>query len=111
MLNWPSGGKNSYFTVRDDNTDDLFINNDLLTIELVKQFFKEMFEEKQNSLVNTVSQNTTPLLRSLDKLRTEIKDKNDRLNNLIKETDNLKLSIESYQNTADNKVKDTELNW
>ena len=88
----------------------MFINNDLLTIELVKQFFKEMFEEKQNSLVNTVSQNTTPLLRSLDKLRTEIKDKNDRLNNLIKETDNLKLSIESYQNTADDKVKDTELN-
>ena len=77
---------------------------------MVKQFFKEMFEEKQNSLVNTVSQNTTPLLRSLDKLRTEIKDKNDRLNNLIKETDNLKLSIESYQNTADDKVKDTELN-
>ena len=77
---------------------------------MVKQFFKEMFEEKQNSLVNTVSQNTTPLLRSLDKLRTEIKDKNDRLNNLIKETDNLKISIESYQNTADDKVKDTELN-
>ena len=69
-----------------------------------------MFEEKQNSLVNIVSQNTTPLLRSLDKLRTEIKDKNDRLNNLIKETDNLKLSIETYQNTADDKVKDTELN-
>ena len=33
-----------------------------------------MFEEPQNALVNIVSQNTTPLQASLDKLTMEIKD-------------------------------------
>ena len=47
-----------------------------------------------------VSQNTTPLQKSLDKLTIEIKDNNDRLNNIMKETDDLKLSIETYQNIA-----------
>ena len=38
----------------------------------------------------------------------EIKDNNDRLNNIIKETDDLKLSIETYKNITDDKLKDTE---
>ena len=38
----------------------------------------------------------------------EIKDNNDRLNNIMKETDDLKLSIETYQNITDDKLKDTE---
>ena len=67
-----------------------------------------MFKEQQNRLVNTVSQNATPLQTSLDKLTVEIKYKNDRLNNIMKETDDLKLSIETYQNITDDKLKDTE---
>ena len=55
-----------------------------------------------------VSQNTTPLQTSLDKLTMEIKDNNDRLNNVMKETDYLKLSIETYQNITDGKLKDKE---
>ena len=55
-----------------------------------------------------VSQNTTPLQKSLDKLTIEIKDNNDRLNNIMKETDDLKLSIETSQNITDDKLKDTE---
>ena len=107
-INRPSAGKNSYFTVSDDNTDDFSINNGLLTIDSVKEIFKEMFKEQQNALVNIVSQNTTPLQTSLDKLTMEIKDNNDRLNNIMKETDDLKLSIETYQNITDDKLKDTE---
>ena len=41
-----------------------------------------MFEEQRNALVNIVFQNTTPLQTSLDKLTIEIKDSNDRLNNI-----------------------------
>ena len=55
------------------------------SIESVKEIFKEMFKEQQNSLVNIVSQNTTPLQTSLDKLTVEVKD-NDRMNNIMKET-------------------------
>ena len=96
IINRPSTGKNSS------------INNGLLTIDSVKEIFKEMFKEQQNALVNIVSQNTTPLQTSLDKLTMEIKDNNDRLNNIMKETDDLKLSIETYQNITDDKLKDTE---
>ena len=67
-----------------------------------------MSKEKQNALVNIVSQNTTPFQTSLDKLTMEIKENNDRLNNIIKEADDLKLSIETYQNITDDKLKDTE---
>ena len=101
IINRHSAGKSSYFTVIDDNTDDFSINNGLLTIGSVKEIFKEMFKEQQNALVNIVSQNAAPLQTSLDKFTMEIKDNNDRLNNIMKETDDLKLSIETYQNITD----------
>ena len=96
IINRPFAGKNSYFTVSNDNTDDFSINNGFLTIDLVKEIFKEMFKEQQNALVNIVSQNTAPLKPSLDKLTIEIKDNKDLLNNIMKETNDLKLSIETY---------------
>ena len=68
----------------------------------------EMFKEQQNALVNIVSQYTTPLHISLDTLTTEIKDNNDRLNKIIKETDDLMLSIENYQNITNDKFKNKE---
>ena len=108
IINRPSAGKNSYFTVSDDNTDDLSINNGLLTIESVKEIFKEMFKEQQNSPVNIASQNTTLLQTSLGKLTMEFKDNNNQLNNIMKETNDLKLSIDTYQNIIDDKFKDTE---
>ena len=67
-----------------------------------------MFKEQQNALVNIVSQTTTPLQTYLEKLTMKIKDNNDRLNNIRKETDDLKLSIETYQNITDDKLNDTE---
>ena len=42
-----------------------------------------------------------PLQTSLNKLTMEIKENNDRLNNIIKETDDLKLNVETYQNISD----------
>ena len=67
-----------------------------------------MFKEQQNALVNIVSQNTTPIQTSLDKLTMEIKDNNDRLNNTMKETDDLTLNIETSQNITNDKLKDAE---
>ena len=59
-------------------------------------------------MVNILSQNTTSLQISLDKLTIEITDNNDRSNNTMKETNDLKLVIETYQNITDNKLEDTE---
>ena len=84
------------------------INNGRLTIESVKDIFREMFEEQQNALVNIFSQNATLIQTSLDKLTIEIKDNNDQLNNIMKETEDPKLSIETHQNITDDKLKDTE---
>ena len=67
-----------------------------------------MFEEQQNALVNIFSQNATLIQTSLDKLTIEIKDNNDQLNNIMKETEDPKLSIETHQNITDDKLKDTE---
>ena len=83
IINRPFAGRNSYFTVSDDNTDDFSIINGLLTIDLLHKNFKEMFKEQQNALVNIVSQNTTPFQTSLDKLTMEIKDNSNRLNNIM----------------------------
>ena len=99
-MNRPSVGKNAYFTVNDENTDDLSIINGLWTIESLKEIFMEMFKEQQNALVSNTSAPTpkpTPLQKSLDKMTMEIKDNNDRLNNTMKETHDLKLSVETYQ--------------
>ena len=38
----------------------------------------------------------------------EIKDNNDRLNDTMKETDDIKLIIETHQNITEDKFKDTE---
>ena len=84
IINRLSTGKNSYFTVSDDNTDDFSINNGLLTIESVKEIFKEMFKEQQHALVNFASQTTSLLQTSFDKLTMEIKDSNNRLNSIMK---------------------------
>ena len=105
IINKPFSGKNSYFTESDKKIDDLSINNGLLTIEIL-EIFKGMFKEQQNSLLNIVFQNTTPIQTSLDKLTMEIKDKNHRLNNIMKETDDL--SKLTYQNIIDDKLKGTE---
>ena len=67
-----------------------------------------MFQEQQEALLNIVSSNTTPLRQSIDKLTIEIKDNNDRLNSIVKDTDDLKLSVQTYQNAFDDKIKELE---
>ena len=71
--------KNSYFTIEEENDKNSFV-----TIEFVKEIFKEMFQEQQEALLNIISNNTAPLRQSIDKLTIEIKDNNDRLNSIVK---------------------------
>ena len=103
LLNKACGGKNSYFTIEEENDKNSFV-----TIEFVKEIFKEMFQEQQEALLNIVSSNTTPLRQSIDKLTIEIKDNNDRLNSIVKDTNDLKLSVQTYQNAFDDKIKELE---
>ena len=67
-----------------------------------------MFKEEQKPLLDIVSTNTTPLQKSLDRLSIQIQDNSNRLENIIKETDDLKLSLEATQEMQDEKIKSVE---
>ena len=99
-----SGSKNSYFTVSDENTDDVSITNGILTTESVREIFKEIFEEQQNVLVNIVSQSTTPLQTSLYKLEIDTKDNNDR-NITDDKLKNIENSIEKNKETFKRQIE------
>ena len=55
-----------------------------MTIEFVKEIFKEMCQEQQEALLNIVWSNTAPLGQSIDKLAIEIKGNNDHLNSIVR---------------------------
>ena len=91
IIKRPSAAKNSYLTAGHANHDDVSINNQSLsnlTIESIK--------------------NTMPFQTHLAKLTMEIEDNNDRLNNKIKGTAQIKLSVQPYKNIMDDKIKHTE---
>ena len=103
VKNKPYGGKNSYFTIEEESDKNSFV-----TIEFIKEIFKEMFQEQQEALLNIISSNTAPLRQSIDKLTIEIKDNNDRLNSIVKDTEDLKLSVQTFQDVFDDKIKEIE---
>ena len=83
-------------------------SNKAVNIKTVKEIFKEMFKEQEKTLMNIVTNSTTLIHQSLDRLTMEIKDNNSRLEQISKETDDLKLSLETYQNINDTKIKQIE---
>ena len=87
---------------------DIPIDNEIITINTVKELFQEMFKEQQKALLDIFSTNTTPLQKSLDRLSIQIRDNSNRLENIIKETDDLKLSLEATQEMQDEKIKSVE---
>ena len=102
-INKPYGGKNSYFTIEEESDKNSFV-----TIEFIKEIFKEMFQEQQEALLNIISSNAAQLRQSIDKLTIEIDDNNDRLNSIVKDTEDLKLSVQTYQDVFDDKIKEIE---
>ena len=87
---------------------DIPIDIEIITINTVKELFQEMFKEQQKALLNVVSTNTTPLQKSIDRLIMQIQDNSNRLENIIKETDDLKLSLKATQEMQDEKKKSVE---
>lgn len=52
---------------------------------------------------------TIPLQNSLDRLTIQIKDNTKRLQTIIKETDDLKLSLEAFEEINNNKTKGIDM--
>ena len=83
------------------NTSDASVS-----IELVKEIFANMFKEQEEKLLNIVRNSISDTIARLDRLTQEISDNNIKLNDLSKETDDLKLSIETSQEINDEKFKE-----
>ena len=67
-------------------------NDASVSIELVKEIFANMFKEQEEKLLNIVRNSISDTIARLDRLTQEISDNNIKLNDLNKETDDLKLS-------------------
>ena len=76
--------------------------------ETVIDIFKEMLKEQEQTLVNISSDSSDLMNKTIHKLIAEIKESSNRLENILKDTDELKLSLELYHEINDNKVKKLE---
>ena len=77
-----------------------------ISIELVKEIFTSMFREQEEKLLNIVRKDISGTKAHLDLLTQERIDNNIKVNALSKETDDLKLSLETSQEIAGNKFKE-----
>ena len=77
-----------------------------VSIELVKEIFTNMFKEQEEKLLNIVRNGISDTNARLDWLTLEIRYNNIKLNDLSKETDDLKLRIETSQEITDKKFKE-----
>ena len=82
------------------------ISDASVSIELVKEIFTNMFKEQEEKLLNIVRNGISDTNARLDRLTQEISDNNVKLNDLSKETDVFKLSIEISQEITGKKFKE-----
>ena len=82
------------------------ISDASVSIELVKEIFTNMFKEQEEKLLNIVRNGISDTNARLDWLTLEIRYNNIKLNDLSKETDDLKLRIETSQEITDKKFKE-----
>ena len=75
-----------------------------ISVELVKEIFTDIIL-KQQKVLDIVQRGAADTNFRIDRLTQEIKDNNTRLDVLIKETDELKLSAEGSQEMMGKKLK------
>ena len=75
-----------------------------MSVEAVKEIFRELFKEQEQTLLMIVSKSTKLIHQRLDKHGTDIIDINEKLKGNIKDVDELKESHQMYEDTNDNKL-------
>ena len=73
-------------------------------VEAVKEIFRDLFREQEQTLLIIVSNSTKPIHQRLDKYGADIIDINETLEENVKDVDKLKQSLQMYQGTNDNKL-------
>ena len=76
----------------------------VLSVEAVKEIFRDLFKEQVQTLLTIVSNSTKLIHQRLDKLGTDITDINEKLKENVKDVHDLKQSIQMYEDTNDKKL-------
>ena len=76
----------------------------VLSIEAVKEIFRDCFKEQDETLL-TIFPNSTKLIHQrLDKLVADIIDIDEKLNENVKDVDDLRKILQVYEDTNDKKL-------
>ena len=76
-----------------------------ISIETIKELFIEMFKAQEETIRKIVSSCNSDTIMRLDRLSEEIQDNNERLEKLNKETVDLKISLETFQEIFEKKFQ------
>ena len=79
-----------------------------ISVETVKSSFTDMFLKQEQKILDIIQHWEADTNSQIDWLTQEIKDNNTRSDVLIKETDELKLSIEASQDMMEKKIEKGE---
>ena len=79
-----------------------------ISVELVKSSFTDMFLKQEQKILDIIQHWEADTNSQIDWLTQEIKDNNTRSDVLIKETDEIKLSIEVSQDMMEKKIEKGE---
>ena len=69
----------------------------VFSVEAVKEIFRNLFKEQEQTLLTMVSNSTKLIHQRLDKLGAGIIDINKKLEKNVKDVDKLKQSLQTYQ--------------
>ena len=69
----------------------------VFSVEAVKEIFRNLFKEQEQTLLTIVSNSTKLIHQRLDKLGAGIIDINKKLKKNVKDVDKLKQSLQTYQ--------------
>ena len=74
----------------------------------MKELFREMFKEQEQALIKMLSSCINTLNQRLDELTLQVTDNNNKLKEICKETDDLKLNLDASLNIYEGKLNKLE---
>ena len=79
-------------------------SNDVITIDIIKSIFQEMFQQQEKILTETVKSASLVTNQRIDKLSSDITVNNEKLIKLTNDVRDVQLSIEASQETTEEKI-------
>ena len=81
-----------------------------ISIEMIKELFTEMFKAQEETITKILSSCNSDTIVRLGQLSEEIQDNNEKLEKLNKQTQDLKISLETFQEIFEKKFQKVDDN-